>query len=83
MTEKAVKPAGRTKRAERHAAPERYIRITLAKSLIGYPSSQRTVARGLGLRKPQSHVVHRESPEILGMVRKISHVLKVEAVEKP
>jgi large subunit ribosomal protein L30 len=83
MTEKAVKPAGRSKRAEKPAAPARFIKITLAKSLIGYPGSQRKVARGLGLRKPQSHVIHRESPEILGMVRKISHVLKVEAVEKP
>jgi large subunit ribosomal protein L30 len=83
MTEKTVRPAGRTKRAEKHAVPERYIKITLSKSLIGYPSSQKTVARGLGLRKPQSHVIHRESPEILGMVRKISHVLKVEAVDKP
>ena len=60
-----------------------YLKITLVRSLIGYPRKQREVAKGLGLRKLQSHVIRRESPEILGMVRKISHVLRVEAVEKP
>jgi len=82
MTEPAEKPKQARKRVEK-AAPERYLKITLVRSLVGYPGNQWDVARGLGLRKPQSHVVRRESPEILGMVRKISHVLKVEATEKP
>jgi large subunit ribosomal protein L30 len=82
MTERAAKPTPTRKRADK-AAPERYLKITLVRSLVGYPRNQWDVARGLGLRKPQSHVVRRESPEILGMVRKISHVLKVEASEKP
>ncbi|MFO7734165.1 MAG: 50S ribosomal protein L30 [Candidatus Aminicenantes bacterium] len=59
------------------------MKITLVRSLIGYTKDQWETAKGLGLRKLQSSVVRRESPEILGMVRKISHVLKVEAVEKP
>lgn len=82
MTERTEKPKPVRKRVEK-TAPERYLKITLVRSLVGYPGNQGAVARGLGLRKPQSHVVHRESPEILGMVRKISHVLKVEATEKP
>jgi large subunit ribosomal protein L30 len=81
MTERATKPKLTRKRAEK--APERYLKITLARSLVGYPRNQREVAKGLGLRKPQSHVVRRESPEILGMVRKIGYALKVETVEKP
>ncbi len=73
------------KRTHKQAAkePERYLKITLVRSLIGYNRSQREVAKGLGLRKLQSHVVRKETPEILGMVRKIAHVLRVEAVEKP
>ena len=82
MTEKEAKPRQPRKKAEK-AAAESYLKITLVRSLVGYPKSQRLVARGLGLRKLQSHVVRRETPEILGMIRKIPHVLKVEATEKP
>jgi large subunit ribosomal protein L30 len=83
MTETTTKPAKTRKRAEKAPAPEHYLKITLVRSLVGYPRSQRVVARGLGLRKLQSHVVRRGSPETLGMVRKLAHVLKVEATEKP
>jgi large subunit ribosomal protein L30 len=83
MTETATKTAKTRKRAERLPAPERYLKITLVRSLIGSPRPQREVAKGLGLRKLQSSVVRRESPETLGMVRKLAHVLKVEATEKP
>jgi large subunit ribosomal protein L30 len=83
MTEKTTKPGKTRKRVEKVPAPERYLKITLVRSLIGFPRSQRVVAKGLGLRKLQSHVVRRESPETLGMVRKLAHVLKVEATEKP
>ena len=83
MTEKAGKPAESPKRGAKAAVPERYVKITLVRSLIGFPKSQRTVARGLGLGRLQSHVVRKETPEIVGMIRKISHVLKVEASEKP
>ena len=65
-------------------APEgsAYLKIKLVRSLIGYPSGQRVVARGLGLRKLNSEVVRPNTPEIRGMINKISHVLKVEAMEE-
>ncbi|MCX6567276.1 MAG: 50S ribosomal protein L30 [Candidatus Aminicenantes bacterium] len=63
------------------AASPKQIKITLVRSLIGYPESQRKVARGLGLRKPNSSVVREDTPSIRGMVRKITHMLKVEGVE--
>jgi large subunit ribosomal protein L30 len=81
MTEKAA--GSRKPSKPKGKEPEKFLKITLVRSLIGYPRRQREVAKGLGLRKLQSHVIRKESPEILGMVRKISHVLKVEAVEKP
>jgi large subunit ribosomal protein L30 len=62
------------------AAPKK-IRITLVRSLIGYPEAQRKVARGLGLGKIDSTVVREDTPSIRGMVRKIPHVLNVENVE--
>ena len=58
------------------------IKITLVRSPIGYPRSQRDVIRGLGLRKLQSQVIREDRPEIRGMIRKITHLLKVEAVEE-
>ncbi len=58
------------------------IRLTLVRSLIGYPRRQRETARGLGLRKINSTVVRADCPEIRGMVDKISHLLKVEVVSK-
>ena len=82
-TSQAVKGAAARKPGRKAAVPERYLRIKLVRSLIGYPRPQHLAARGLGLRKLNSEVVRRESPEILGLINKISHVLKVEVTEKP
>lgn len=82
MTDKDTKPKKAPKRAEK-AATDKFIKVTLIRSLIGYPRVQWETAKGLGLRKLHSHAVLKETPETLGMVRKIIHVLKVETVEKP
>ena len=58
------------------------LRVTLVRSLIGYPADQRLTARGLGLRKINSSVVRPDSPEIRGMINKIVHVVKVEVISK-
>jgi large subunit ribosomal protein L30 len=83
MTDKETKPKKTPKRAETAAASVKYVKVTLVRSLIGYPRIQRETAKGLGLRKLNSHAVLKETPETLGMVRKIIHALKVETVEKP
>jgi large subunit ribosomal protein L30 len=61
---------------------KRELRITLVRSLIGYPLRQRETAKGLGLRKIHSQVVRPDRPEIRGMIDRISHLVKVEVVEK-
>lgn len=66
----------------RKAAEQQNIRITLVRSLIGYPRNQRETARGLGLRKINSAVIRSDCPEIRGMVNKISHLVKVEEISK-
>ncbi len=58
------------------------LRITLVRSLIGYPRRQRETAKGLGLRKINSRVIRPDRPEIRGMINKISHLVEVEVVEK-
>ncbi len=55
------------------------ITITLVRSLIGVPDSQRKTVKGLGLRRPSSRVVRPDTPEIRGMIRKVTHLVSVEA----
>jgi len=54
------------------------VKITLTRSLIGRPEKQRKVARALGLKKSNDSVVRPETATIMGMVKKISHLLTVE-----
>jgi len=79
----SVKKAVKTPRTMDTAPGERYIKVTLVRSLIGYPPVQRQTAKGLGLRKLNSHAVLKATPSVLGMVARIVHALKVETVEKP
>ncbi len=60
----------------------REIEITLVRSLIGCSPAQREAAKGLGLRKLHSRVVRPDRPEIRGLIKKISHLVKVEARER-
>jgi large subunit ribosomal protein L30 len=74
----AVKKAAAAKKE----GPTGNLRITLVRSLIGCPQRQRVTARGLGLGKINSQVVRPDRPEIRGMIAKVSHLVKVEVVEK-
>jgi large subunit ribosomal protein L30 len=56
------------------------IRVTLIKSLIDRPKNQRLNATALGLGKMHSSVEHTATPQILGMVRKVNHLVKVEEI---
>ena len=53
------------------------IQIKLVKSLIGCSDAQRKVAKALGFTKKDQVVEHDNSPVIMGMVNKISHLLEV------
>ena len=56
----------------------REIEITLVKSLINRPEIQKKTVKALGLNKLHSKVVLKESPQVLGMISKVSHLLKIE-----
>jgi len=60
---------------------EKKIRIILERSLIGRNYRQRATAKALGLTKRGKIVIHKRSPQILGMIRAISHLVKVEDVD--
>jgi large subunit ribosomal protein L30 len=56
------------------------LRITLVKSPIGYRKDQKRTVSALGLGNLCSVVEHEDHPTIRGMIRKISHLVKVEEV---
>ena len=57
------------------------LKIELIKSSIGRPEAQRKVLRGMGLGKMHKTVYLKDTPEIRGMVRKVSHLVSVEECE--
>jgi large subunit ribosomal protein L30 len=56
------------------------IKITQIKSVIDRPKRQRLNMEALGLRKMNASVIHNDTPQILGMVNKIKHLVRVEEV---
>ena len=56
------------------------IKIKLVRSLIGAMPVQRATARSLWLGKIGSSRVQEETPSIKGMIRVISHLVKVEEI---
>ena len=58
------------------------IKITLVKSPIDRSERQKLTVQALGLNKTNSSREVEATPQILGMVRKLTHLLKVEEVKK-
>jgi large subunit ribosomal protein L30 len=54
------------------------IRITLVKSPIDRPERQKLTVQALGLNKTNSTKEVEATPQILGMIRKVTHLVKVE-----
>lgn len=56
------------------------IKITLVKSVIDRPETAKRTVAALGLKKMNASVEVAATPQILGMVRRVVHLLKVEDV---
>ena len=54
------------------------LKITLVKSGIARPGKHKVVLTGLGLNKLNKSVVRQDTPQIRGMIAKISHLIRVE-----
>jgi large subunit ribosomal protein L30 len=59
---------------------ERKIKVKLVRSVIGKLPAQRATVRSLGLRKIGSSNILQATPPVLGMVKKVSHLVSVEEV---
>lgn len=57
------------------------LKVTQVKSGIGRSEQQNRTLQGLGLRGPHKAVVLEDTPAIRGMIRKVSHLVTVEAAD--
>lgn len=57
---------------------ENRIKVTLIKSISGRLQHHQDCVKGLGLRKLRQTVELTKTPEVLGMIRKVSYLLAVE-----
>ena len=58
------------------------VKITLKKSVIGYDRKVRETIKSLGLHKINSRVVQQKTPDILGKIRKVSHLVNSEDINQ-
>ena len=54
------------------------VRVTLIKSGIDRPERQKLTLKALGLNKLNATREIEATPQILGMIRKVDHLVKVE-----
>jgi len=54
------------------------ISVTLKRSVIRTTQRQKDTVKALGLGKINSTVVHEDTPQILGMIGKVNHLITVE-----
>ena len=57
------------------------IKITQTKSVIDRPKDQKLTIKALGLGRPNYTKIHNDSPQIRGMVNKVSHLVTVEEIK--
>lgn len=56
------------------------VKITQIKSIIDRSKRQKATVQALGLRKMHQSVEHETTPQILGMINKVAHLVKVEEI---
>lgn len=58
------------------------LRITQTRSVIDRPKSQKLTIEALGLGRPNWFKIHNDTPQIRGMINKVSHLVKVEEIKE-
>ncbi len=56
------------------------LRVTLVRSVIGQKPEKKATVRSLGLRKISSSNEFEDNPSVRGMVKSVSHLVKVEEI---
>ena len=47
------------------------------RSKINIPKDQKATLLALGLRKINMEVVHNDTPQVMGMIKKVEHLVKI------
>jgi len=79
MPDKDVKKTQKGQKSPKmkSAAKKGGLKIKLVRSVIGTTRYQREVVKGLGLRRINHTVQREDTPEIRGMIDKVSHIVQV------
>lgn len=56
------------------------VRITQVKSCIDYPERQKQTLVALGIKRLHRAVEKEATPQVLGMIHKVKHLVKVESI---
>ena len=56
------------------------IKVTQIKSTIGRPAKHARIVRSLGIKRMHHTVEHENTPVIMGQIKKVIHLVKVEEV---
>lgn len=58
------------------------IKVVQIRSIIDRPKNQKKIIESLGLGRPNWEKVHNDTPQIRGMINKVSHLVRVEEVKE-
>lgn len=56
------------------------VKVTLVKSTIDRTKRQKATVEALGLRKLHHSVEHNATDQIIGMLNKVAHLVKIEEI---
>lgn len=56
------------------------LKITQVRSVIDRPVDQKATIEALGLGRPNYVKIHNDTPQIRGMINKVTHLVKVEEI---
>ena len=57
------------------------VRVTQVRSAINRPKRQKLTLEALGIKKLNRPKDHEATPQVLGMIDKVKHLLKVEEIK--
>jgi large subunit ribosomal protein L30 len=56
------------------------VKITQIRSTIGRIKKQKEIIKALGIKKLYQTVIHKDTPQIRGMIEKVKHLVEVEEI---
>lgn len=72
-----MQPAGGRRKGRKLNLPDKRLKVTLIRSLIGLSPKQEATVRALGLRRIRHSVMHADTPTIRGMISRVVHCVEV------